>query len=109
MIINRWLVIFFIGSVLVAGINILLWYNDTQTEPNTFLSTEENVQSPVSAHKKEPLTVEKINRQAPVRQLRKVLIHGELGESDHVLSSQEIDQQTQQLEQELKSLSSENE
>ncbi|SHO56827.1 hypothetical protein [Vibrio quintilis] len=107
--ITRWFIILCISSVTVAGINILLWYIHDQAEKNTSISAEHSVQSSDSAQKKEHFTVEKLNHQTSVKQLRQALIHRELPESDHVLSTEEIDQQAQQLEQELKVLSSANE
>lgn len=59
--------------------------------------------------RKRALYRRKLNHQTSVKQLRQALIHRELPESDHVLSTEEIDQQAQQLEQELKVLSSANE
>ncbi|MDW6002465.1 hypothetical protein [Vibrio mangrovi] len=98
----RWLLIILLLVAVIAGANFWL-SSDSVNESNLPLPEKNNSLPP----KTETLTVEKLNHQVQVKQLRQALIHEEPLSATEAISGDDIDQQIESLEQELQQLSTE--
>ena len=107
-IIARWLLVLLMLVVLLTGINIWLpsQFSGERTSADQFQTTpKKGNQLPSQT---ENLTVEKLNNQVQVKQLRQALLNGELLPNDQAISADDVDQKIALLEQELQQLSTTN-
>ncbi len=101
-IVIRWGLALLLLVAVVAGINLWL-SNRAVIEPTPAFPEKNNSLPP----KTETLTVEKLNHQVQVKQLRQALIHEQPLSATEVVSDQDLDQQIESLEQALQQLSQE--
>ncbi|MDW6091350.1 hypothetical protein [Vibrio rhizosphaerae] len=98
----RWVLALLLLVAVITGINLLL-PNRSAVELGHPLPEKNHTLPPNT----ETLTVEKLNHQVQVKQLRQALIHEQPLSATETLSDQDIDQKIESLEQELHQLSQE--
>ncbi|KUI96903.1 hypothetical protein [Vibrio sp. MEBiC08052] len=98
----RWVLALLLLVAVIASINLLLPKRSVVELGHPL--PEKNHTLPPNT---ETLTVEKLNHQVQVKQLRQALIHEQPLSATETLSDQDIDQKIESLEHELQQLSQE--
>ena len=101
-IVTRWVLALLLLVIIITSIN--LWLSSRPFIESALPLSEKNKNVSL---KTETLTVEKLNHQVQVKQLRKALIHEQPLSVTEAVSDQDLDQKIESLEQELQQLSQE--
>ncbi|QMV15982.1 hypothetical protein [Vibrio spartinae] len=101
-IVIRWVLALLLLVAVMASVN--LWLSNRAVIEPMLPRPEKNNSLPPNAA---TLTVEKLNHQVQVKQLRQALIHKQPLSATEVVSDQDLEQQIESLEQALQQLSQE--